>query len=254
MIQNILHRLHPRTLLEQIVGNAVLALLFAAWLQIPDSHAWQLLFSMFMIAALGAAFLILHVRTIQRMHDPAQPVRQWLACILLAAWGLIAHIAAHCLNTLHDSSAIFERAGYWNSKLSASLRPTFSYTRLSDWQQDIFSILLWWILPALLLPLAVESVSNGLRSLLSRTIRCIYTYWPWWLFVGLFAWLGVWISGKLVNWQPGHTVHGELISLTVRFALIYLIDILLYCFVLAFTSAALARCDVRQNSSGNTTP
>ena len=61
-------RLKARLFLSQWVGNFLLMLLAAGWLQIPDSHSWQFVFSMLSGVLLVAAFLWLYTATFRHLR------------------------------------------------------------------------------------------------------------------------------------------------------------------------------------------
>ena len=61
-LRGALGKMTGRLLLSQWVGNIVLMLLAAAWLQIPDSHTWQFAFSVLSAVLLVAGFLVLCVQ------------------------------------------------------------------------------------------------------------------------------------------------------------------------------------------------
>ena len=66
-------KMSGRLLLSQWVGNLVLMLLAAAWLQIPDSHTWQFVFSMLSGVLLVVAFLFLYTATFHHLRPCAEP-------------------------------------------------------------------------------------------------------------------------------------------------------------------------------------
>ena len=92
-------KMSGRLLLSQWVGNFVLMLLAAAWLQIPDSHTWQFAFSMLSVVLLGAGFLWLYTGTFRYLRSCTATTSRWLSWLLLAVfvalwWLLLQPIAA----------------------------------------------------------------------------------------------------------------------------------------------------------------
>src|ERR1700682_2668996 len=73
-----LSKMSGRLLLSQWVGNFVLMLLAAAWLQIPDSHTWQFAFSVLSGVLLVVGFLWLYTATFHHLHPGAEPAPRWL--------------------------------------------------------------------------------------------------------------------------------------------------------------------------------
>jgi hypothetical protein len=222
-------KLSASIVLLQWFGNLVLMLLAFAWLQIPDSHTWQFLLSMFAGAFLVLAFLGLHARTFRKLRSlpPSGPLWQRLAVLL-------AVIALGCfLLQLIRVGRSYETllAGYWNSKFSSGQRSFFTFQRLTEWQ-DHFYDLLQWLLAALLLPVAFVGAGSGLRRGWS-SIRRIYQHLIYWLIVVVFGLAGSKITSLLVGWTPGHGTAVEILSVFVRLGLAYTLDILLWCFLLA---------------------
>jgi hypothetical protein len=81
------------------LGNFLLMLLAAGWLQIPDSHTWQFAFSMLSGVLLVIAFLWLYTATFRVSAPCAARPPHWLSWILLAVfvalwWLLLQPIAA----------------------------------------------------------------------------------------------------------------------------------------------------------------
>ena len=60
-------RFKGRLFLSQWVGNFLLMLLAAGWLQIPDSHTWQFAFSMLSGVLLVVGFLWLYTATFRHL-------------------------------------------------------------------------------------------------------------------------------------------------------------------------------------------
>ena len=115
-----LGKMSGRLLLSQWVGNFVLMLLAAAWLQIPDSHTWQFAFSMLSGVLLVVGFLVLYTATFHHLRPCAEPAPRWLSWLLLvgfiALWWLM--LQAIAVGRAHE--ALY--AGYWNSQSPPWLR------------------------------------------------------------------------------------------------------------------------------------
>ena len=238
-----------RVFVRQLAGNAAIGLLFLAWLRIPDSHTWQFLLSILVIAALAAAFLWLHTRTLYALcHPAAATLPGRFSYVLLGLWLAVWAVFIHLLQSLFDPSKADQRAGYWNSRLSAHLRHAFTYQRLSNWQHDLLEILLWWVLPALLLPLIVESVARSVHALRERATYRVYRKPLLWLVTLLAALAAFWLTDALMSWHPGHSVSSELISLLLRAGLAYLIDTGILLVLIAFLAQRLAHENVGGNA------
>lgn len=213
----------------QWFGNLVLMLLAFAWLQIPDSHAWQFLFSVTSALALALAFLGLHARTFQKLRGTPPTAAWWLRLLILLV--VIAHgyFLLQFIGIGRTHEALY--AGYWNSKFSAGQRGFFTFQRLVEWQDHVYD-LLQWLLVALLLPIAFVSGATGLRGCLA-SIRNIYRHAVYWLVLVLFGFAGACMTSLLAGWKPGHGTAMEILSMLLRLGAAYTLDILLWCFVLA---------------------
>jgi hypothetical protein len=73
--QGAVARFRGRLILAQLLGNILLMLLAAGWLQIPDSHTWQFVFSMLSGVLLVIAFLWLYTATFRHLR-PCTPLAQ----------------------------------------------------------------------------------------------------------------------------------------------------------------------------------
>src|SRR5580765_259569 len=67
------------------LGSLVLALLSTLWLQIPDSHAWQFVFSLLSACGLVALFFWFCCWAFQRISKPEDRNSWWLSWLLLVA-------------------------------------------------------------------------------------------------------------------------------------------------------------------------
>jgi hypothetical protein len=228
-------KLTPGIVLLQWAGNLAAMLLAFAWLQIPDSHAWQFIFSMLFGVLLVFAFLWLHARTfrILRPSDTAVPLWQRLLVLLIVI--VLGHLLLHGIGIGRNHETLF--AGYWNSKFSASMRSFFTYQRLVQWQENIYA-LLQWLFAAVLLPIAFVGASTGLRDGGWRQIGRVYRRLLYWLVAVLSGFIAAHLTSALASWTPGHGAAGEIISVVVRFGFAYTLDILLWCFVLALIAVS----------------
>ena len=217
-----------RLFLSQWVGNFLLMLLAAGWLQIPDSHTWQFAFSMLSGALLVVGFLWLYVATFRYLRRCALRPPWWLSCLLLTGfivvwWLLLQPIAA---GRVHE--ALF--AGYWNSQSPSWLRYHLGYSSLVAWQERIYDCV-QYLLAGLLLPLAVETCACGVAGF--RHATRVYRHWLYWLSVLICGFGGSAITWALADWTPDAGLVGQTVSVLGRLGIAYSLDILLWCFVLA---------------------
>ncbi len=230
-IRGAFSRIKSRLFLSQWVGNFLLMLLAAGWLQIPDSHTWQFLFSILSGVALVVAFLWLYTATFRHLRVCAARLPWWLSCVLLAAivtlwWLLLQPIAA---GRAHE--ALF--AGYWNSQSPPWLRYHLGYSSLVAWQERIYDCV-QWLLGGLLLPLAVETCACGVGSF--RRAGMVYRHWFYWLCVLVCGLGGSAITWALADWTPAEGLVGQTFSIVARLGVAYTLDILLWCFLLGLVA------------------
>ena len=222
-------RLSAGVILLQLFGNLVLILLSLAWLQIPDSHTCQFLFSMFSAVVLVVAFLVLHAHTFQKVRAVPPTSALWLRLLVLAAVIVAGYLLLQLIGIGRSHETLY--AGYWNSKFSAHQRAFFTFERLVAWQEHFYD-LMQWLLAAILLPMAFVGASAGLRGS-GRYIGRIYRHLLYWLTVVFSGFAGAWITSLLAGWTPGHGTATEILSVLLRLGTAYTVDILLWCFVLA---------------------
>jgi hypothetical protein len=223
-------RLTGRLFFGQWVGNFVLMLLAAGWLQLPDSHRWQFAFSMVSAVLLVVAFLWLYTASFRHLRPCTVRPPWWLSCLLLAIfvavwWMLLQPIAA-----VRAHEALY--AGYWNSQSPSWLRPHLGYSQLVAWQEHIYDCV-QLLVAGLLLPLAAETCACGLgKGWFGRAAR-VYGRLVYWLCVLVFGLAGSALTWALAGWTPVAGLVGQTASIVLRLGVAYTLDIFLWCFVLA---------------------
>jgi hypothetical protein len=226
-------RFKGRLILAQLLGNFLLLLLAAGWLQIPDSHAWQFAFSMLSGGLLVIAFLWLYTATFRALVPCATRPPLWLSWILLAVfvalwWLLLQPIAA---GRAHEGLY----AGYWNSKSSPWLRHHLGYSSLVAWQERLYDCA-QWLAGGLLLPLAMQTCACGLKAGWFGRAAQVYRQWIYWFCV-LIAGLGAsGVTWALADWTPAAGLAGQTFSIIVRLGAAYILDIMLLCFILGLVA------------------
>ncbi len=209
------------------VGNAAAILLALAWLQIPDSHVWQVAISALCGLLWVAGVLWLYADIFQRLSAEPWPsmVRRIVVIVLVVviAWLLLDAIGAG-----RAKEGLF--AGYWNSKFSAHSRVFFTYPRLVAWQEAFYNVL-QWALGTLLLAIAFAAAEWRRVTGICRNV------W-YWVVAAIATWAGLYLTGLLADWTPGHSTRMQIASVLLRLAVAYTINILLLCWVLAVASAA----------------
>ncbi len=223
-------RLTGRLFFGQWVGNVVLLLLAAGWLQIPDSHTWQFAVSMLSAVFLVVAFLWLYTSTFRHLRPCAVRPPWWLSCLLLAIFVALWWLLLQWINAGRAHEALY--AGYWNSQSPPWLRAHFGYSQLVAWQEHIYDCG-ELIGAGLLLVVAVETCACGLgKGWLGRAAR-VYVHWLYWLCLLVFGLGGAALTWALAGWTPAAGLVGQTLSIVLRLGFAYTLDIFLWCFVLA---------------------
>lgn len=215
-------------------GNLLALLLAIAWLQIPDSHAWQFAFSMISAAALVIGFCWIQLVTFARLRPTAQPANFWLRIVSFALVAILWYLLAQWIGS--GSESVPDYAYLWNSKLSPGMRITFSPARITTGLSVLLDILIWAV-TALLLPIAITLGVEGLRRPSWRDACRPYRHIVYWIAVFTFCILTTQLTSALVTWMPGKGPSGEVLSVTLRLAIAWTTDIVLWCLLLALTAA-----------------
>jgi hypothetical protein len=215
-------------------GNLIALLLGAAWLQVPDSHAWQFAFSILSAAILIIGFCWLQVATFSRLRSDDQRATVGLRILGFALVAVLWILLVQSISSGTDS--ISDYAWLWNSKLSPGMRITFSPARIIAGLGILLNVLIWAV-TALLLPIAITLSTQGLRRPSWRDARRPYARILYWIAVFVFCILTTQFTSALVSWKPGKSVSGEVLSIVARLAIAYTTDILLWCLLLVFTAA-----------------
>ncbi|HTZ58094.1 MAG TPA: hypothetical protein VMB49_08360 [Acidobacteriaceae bacterium] len=221
-------RVTGRLFVGQWLGNLVLMLLAACWLQIPDSHAWQFAVSMISSVLLVIAFLWLYAASFRHLRTCRRP-KWWQSCLLLAVFVVVWWLLLQPTAAGRAREAIF--AGYWNSQSPPWLRHLFGYSSLIAWQERFYDCV-QWLLAGLLLPPAIELCACGLHRDWLGCAAAVYRRWFYWLCVLVFGFGGTALTGALADWAPAAGLLGQSLSVAARLGAAYTVDILLWCFLL----------------------
>jgi hypothetical protein len=226
-------RMSGRLLLSQWVGNFVLMLLAAAWLQIPDSHTWQFAFSMLSGVLLVVGFLLLYSATFRHLRPCAEPAPRWLSWLVLAGFIALWWLMLQAIVVGRAHEALY--AGYWNSQSPPWLRHSLGYSSLVAWQERFYDCLqcLW---AGLLLPMAIVLCACGVHKVCLQRGAAAYKHWFYWLSVLVCGLGGPAITWALAGWTPDAGLVGQTFSIVARLGIAYTVDILLWCFLLALAA------------------
>lgn len=235
-----LAKVKGRFFLSQWVGNFLLMLLAAAWLQIPDSHTWQFLFSMLSGVLLVVGFLWLYTATFRHLRPCAARPPWWQSCLLLLVFVVLWWLLLQPIATGRAHESVF--AGYWNSQSPPWLRYHLGYSRLVAWQERIYDCA-QWIWAGLLLPLAVQTGACGLPAGWLRRVARVYRHWLYWVCVLVSGVGAAELTWALAEWTPATDLMGQTLSIVARLGTAYTVNILLWCFILALTAHYLEDSD-----------
>ena len=206
-----------------LVVNAVLLVSASSWLLIPEAHIWQLLFAAISAMLIVVVSLWLHSGTLAYAVNPAK--ENFRASFTIKFWRMFwlllgAFLLLWCMNVVSGwMDSQWQIAGYIYSKAPTWLRPTAgsdSYTTTLDY---CFSILYWYVLPCVLLPIIAARIAG---AGFVRGLR-ILAHWQYWLGMAVAVLLGVWGTKLIMGWMPGKTVTLQTVSLVTRFTLSYVI-------------------------------
>ena len=184
--------------------------------------------------ALIIGFCWIQIATFSRLRPSAARAPIWLRILGFALVATLWYSLVQWIGS--GAQTIPDYAYLWNSKLSPGMRITFSPARIVLSLTILLDVLIWTV-TALLLPIAITSVLQGLRRPSWRDARRPYGRILYWIAVFVFCILSTQLSSALVSWKPGRTVSGEVISVVVRLAIAWTTDILLWCLLLVFTAA-----------------
>lgn len=236
-----LSRLTWRVVALAAAGSVVLAVLAGLWLQIPDSHGWEFCLSVVLGLGIVVGVVWLKSTVVRRIRLGVGATPQSMA--VMAVWLMVGWALVQMIERM--SVHVVERAGYWNSRLSAHQRTIFTETRMEHWQNDAIATLLWFVVPGLLLPVVVETVAGGGL----KAVGMVYRRWQMWLTVAVATTAGCWAAEKLSAWHPAESVRGEIVSAVLRFGLLYVVLLAIGLVTLAIVAELLARADARAGES-----
>jgi hypothetical protein len=214
---------NPRLIALHLVLNAVLLISASFWLLIPEAHIWQLLFAGASALLILFASVWLHSGTLVYAAEPAPEKLRDAFSIKIGRllWFLMgAFVLFWCMRAVGGwEDSTWQTAGYLYSKAPAWLRPTAGSSNYDSVLGYVLSILFWYLLPCIFLPLIAARVVG------TSSVRGIRTWsrWQYWLGMAITVLAGVWLTRLLLNWTPGHTLGQETASLVLRLVVAYAI-------------------------------
>jgi hypothetical protein len=234
-IRQAFSKLKGRLFWLQWVGNFLLMLLAAGWLQIPDSHSWQFVFSILSGVLLVVGFMWLYIATFRHLLPCASRPPWWLSCLLLAVFIALWWLLLQLIGALRAHEALY--AGYWNSQSPPWLRHHLGHSSLVAWQERSYDCI-QCVLAGLLLPAAMVMCACGVDRI--KQVTRVYRHWFYWLCVLVFGLGAPTLTWAIAEWTPEAGLVEQTISAVLRLGLAYTVDILLWCYLLALVAQYLS--------------
>lgn len=207
-----------------LVVMVVLMVSASLWLLIPEAHVWQLTLAGLAALLLVVVFLWLESGVLAYGADP-KPENFPAALIPKIdrmAWLLLGlGVLFWCMKAVDGwNESQWQISGYLYSKAPSWIRPTEGPMAYANAVGTALSILYWYVVPGLFLPLISARVAGrpalrGLRTLL---------LWQYWVSLGVLGLAGVWVVRLIVGWTPGETLGAQTASLVIRMLLAYLVS------------------------------
>lgn len=242
---------HPRLWLLQFFGNAIIALVFAAWLNFPDAHWWQLVFTFIVGLLLIVSVVILHGGTLNYYADIREDEGAGLLdafakalkpthLLAFALWAIIVYFLFQLVTTL--DAYYYSFPGYLRSEFPAWLRRLISENAIDNFYLGFVNFLCWVVVPGLLLPFGLLCAEEGFRGfIMLRKWAQIVSNWRYWIVLVLAALIGRYCVGKIMSWlldPKTATLSGERIWLAFRLLIAYLLVLFSWLWICAMLGRA----------------
>ena len=233
----------------QFLGNAVILLLYAAWLRLPEAHWWDLLLNVMvlLLAILGA--LVLHGGTLNYFpHAHAERTALLMPnfktalkhSFAIALWALVFVFLCFQADKLGDYAYTFP--GYLRSELPSWLRKHTTANGFTSTYDFMVGFVLWIILPGVLLPGALLAANRGFRGLARlREWRRVLRRVSYWVVLMLAVIPAGIVIMLLLEWKMNPataTLPAEEISLILRLLASYVIALFAWLWVCSMVGRA----------------
>lgn len=222
-----------RIWLLNLAGNAGLMAAAYSWLLIPDAHGWQVAGSIVLLAVIIFLLAWLRAGTLAyfRLAEFRENATVWLAyrrglrhVLSLALWAAVFALIAWILWSLRNYTP---QAGVWiRQKMGAGGASPRNVTRALNW---LIVLLVFVIMPALWLPVAMTISAVGLQSArIQRSLR-VAQHLGYWFWVSVLIVAGVYLPYRLVWWIPDLAgIRKQAWSVGLRFSAAYLLGIAVF--------------------------
>lgn len=241
---------HPRLWIVQLLGNVVIVLTFALWMNIDVATGFTVFLNFFFGLVLIVEVLLLHGGTLNYFTDAdANPapgmgkafksaLRHLPALVIFAA---IFSCVVWLLGMLDDYQYSFP--GYLRSEFPAWLRRHISEPGMDHFYIGFLAFLRWVVIPGLLLPLGLLCAGLGFRGFISfRAWGRILRRFAYWVVLIFAALVGAYLNTKILHWtlNPDTSTLGEQkVWFGFRLLVAYLLALLSWlwvCAMLAYTA------------------
>lgn len=240
---------HPRLWLLQFFGNVIIALVFAAWLNFPDAHWWQLVFTLIVALLLVVAFVVLHGGTLNYLSDSCEDPHTSLSSALgkalrnAGAFTVLAILLCLVLWLVGRLDAYqYSFPGYLRSEFPAWLRRLISENGIDNLYLGFVNFLYWVVVPGLLLPFAMLCAKEGFRGFtMLREWGRIVRNWVYWIVLILAVLIGRYCVGKIMSWlldPRTATLSSERVWLGFRMLFAYLLALFSWLWICAMMGRA----------------
>jgi len=215
--------------LLNLFGNAAILASWYCWMQIPDAHGWQVLWTAAQAVLTIAFVLWLRAGTVAwfrvsefRNQEKIGPAfrRGWRHAIPLGIWFAVLVVVGWIIISVGNYTPQFS---VWiRQKVNAGPAPR-NVMHGTDW---LLFVVLWVVLPAIWIPIATTIAAVGFSGAhMRRSLRVLRRAMYWLLYCVLMA-LAAWVPYKLVTWVPElSTLRQQAWSAGLRFAAAYIIVI-----------------------------
>ncbi|HEY6969539.1 MAG TPA: hypothetical protein VJA94_10065 [Candidatus Angelobacter sp.] len=239
----------PRLWLLQFFGNVIIVLVFAAWLNFPDAHWWQLVFTLIVALLLVVSFAVLHGGTLNYLSDSCEApygkltsafgkalrnagaFTVWAILLGLLLW-LVGHLDAYQ----------YSFPGYLRSEFPAWLRRLISENGIDNFYLGFVNFLYWVVVPGLLLPFGLFCAKEGFGGfIMPREWGRIVRNWVYWIVLILAVLIGRYCAGKIMSWlldPRTATLGSERVWLGFRMLFAYLLALFSWLWICAMVGRA----------------
>lgn len=213
--------------LLNLIANAAAIAAWYGWLLIPDARGWQVAMSALLALLVIVCVVWLRAGTLAyfRVADFRNRPELWRAfrrgaryIVPLAIWAAIFGGLAWVV--LSAGSYTPQFAVWIRQKINAGPSPR-NVMHNTDW---LLFVLLWVVLPAIWLPVAVTIAAAGVHAAkLRRSLRVLAEPAYWFALCALIA-LGAYVPYRLITWVPDVPgLHKQAWSMALRFGAAYLV-------------------------------